>query len=108
MKKFQLSEESWTHLAAVLPKYQPSLKGGRPRLNLKKVFEGILFIKGNRLTWRELPQEYGSKTSLNDYYRFWAKEGIFQLLQELELLSIPELHNCEFDWEEIKSIYLSQ
>jgi putative transposase len=108
MKTYQLSDESWTRLAAVLPKYQPSPKGGRPRLDLKKVFEGILFIKGNRLTWRELPQEYGSKTSLNDYFRFWAKEGIFQLLQELELLSMPELISFEFDWEEIKNIYLSQ
>jgi len=108
MKIYQLSDESWTRLATVLPKYQPSPKGGRPRLDLKKVFEGILFIKGNRLTWRELPQEYGSKTALNDYYRFWAKEGVFQILQELNLLSLPELLRFEFDWEEIKDIYLTQ
>ena len=108
MKTYLLSDESWTRLASLLPKYQPSPKGGRPRLNLKKVFEGILFIKGNKLTWRELPQEYGSKTALNDYYRLWAKEGIFQKWHELGLTSYPDLHYFEFDWEEIKNIRVVQ
>jgi transposase len=82
MKTFQLSDESWTRLASILPEYKSSAKGGRPRLDLRKVFEGILFIKGNQLSWRELPQEYGAKTTINDYYRQWKEHGVFRKIHE--------------------------
>ena len=54
MKHYSISDELWTRLAHFLPNYQLSTKGGRPRLNLKKVFEGILYVKGNRQPgWKE-------------------------------------------------------
>ena len=91
MKHFTISDELWTRLAFYLPNYQPSTKGGRPRLDLKKVFEGILYVKGNRIPWREIPQEYGSKTALNDYYCEWKKTDVFKTWQQEGLLSTPEL-----------------
>lgn len=93
MKTFQLSDESWTRLVSVLPEYKPSSKGGRPRLDLKKVFEGILFIKGNGLTWRELPHEFGAKTTLNDYFRQWKESGIFKKIHEEKLFLVCEQEN---------------
>lgn len=100
MKIFQLSDESWTRLASILPEYKPSSKGGRPRLDPRKVFEGVLFIKGNQLTWRELPQEYGAKTTINDYYRHWQKYGVFQKIHQERLFLVcgqPNLHTIDLD-----------
>ncbi|PIP91031.1 MAG: hypothetical protein COW79_04475 [Bdellovibrionales bacterium CG22_combo_CG10-13_8_21_14_all_38_13] len=91
MKHYSISDELWTRLAHFLPNYQLSTKGGRPRLNLKKVFEGILYVKSNRVTWREIPEEYGSKTAINDYYSEWKKTGVFKTWKQEQLLVTPEL-----------------
>lgn len=91
MKHFAISDELWTRLAHYLPNYELSIKGGRPRLNQKKVFEGILYVKGNRTPWRDIPQEYGSKTALNDYYHEWKKAGVFKTWKQKQLLTTPEL-----------------
>jgi putative transposase len=100
MKTYQLSDESWTRLAPYLPEYKPSSKGGRPRLDLKKVFEGILFIKGNHLQWRETPKEYGAKTTLNDYFRQWKEHGLFKRIHQEKLFLVcgqAELHTIDLE-----------
>jgi len=100
MQHFPISDELWTRLAPVLPEYKPSSKGGRPRLDLKKVLEGILFVKGNRLQWRETPKEYGAKTTLNDYFRQWKKDGVFKRISQEKIFvthELPQLHAIDLD-----------
>lgn len=77
-----VSEKLWSKIESQLPNYPVSGKGGRPRLELKKVFEGILYVKQNKIPWKNLPKEYGSKTAINDYFREWAKQGLFDSLSE--------------------------
>ena len=78
-----LPDELWERIAPFLPQYQKSSLGGRPRLDPRKIFEGILFIKSNKLPWEALPEEiFGSKTALNDYYREWTKAGVFHALNK--------------------------
>ena len=91
MQHFTLSDEQWTRLSSILPKYQSSSKGGRPRLELKKVFEGIIFIRANKLPWKSTPKEFGSKTALNDYFRQWKEGGVFDKLRAENVFTLTEL-----------------
>lgn len=105
MKHVEISDELWTRLSTLLPKYKLSTNGGRPRLDIKKVFEGIIFVKVNKLPWKAMPEVFGSKTAINDYYRNWAKDGIFHALKELGFLLHPDLMNVNFDWEKIEDLH---
>ena len=60
-------------LRPLLPNYNPSPKGGRPRLKKRKIFEGILFVFKNKIPWNGVPKDYGSGTALNDYFREWVQ-----------------------------------
>lgn len=91
MQHITLSDEQWTRLSTILPKYKPSSKGGRPRLELKKVFEGILFVRANKLPWKSVPKEFGSKTALNDYFRHWKNEGVLGRLKAENIFTLTEL-----------------
>ncbi|MBN22046.1 MAG: hypothetical protein CL678_12265 [Bdellovibrionaceae bacterium] len=104
MKTFVLTDGLWSAIEPSLPSYRKSPKGGRPRLGLKKVFEGILFIKSNKLPWRAVPDEFGSKTALNDYYRQWARMGFFHELKEKGVLFSEELKNIDLSWEHIEEL----
>ena len=106
MKFFELSRELWDQIAPHLPKNEITSKGGRPRLDFKKVFEGISFIKINNLPWSGMPEFYGSKTAINDYYRYWANRGVFHALRDSKILLQPELIDVDFDWDKIESLYL--
>lgn len=95
MQEIQLSSALWGVIESHLPHYKISRQGGRPRLPLKKVFEGILFIKVNQLPWRAIPKAYGSKTALNDYFRHWKAEGVFDVLHEKGVLNHSEVYGYD-------------
>ncbi|MCY4645013.1 MAG: transposase [Bacteriovoracales bacterium] len=106
MKTVELSNELWERIRPHLPPSRPRLKGGRPRLNSKRVFEGILFIKANGLPWKASDKRvFGSKTALNDYYRTWAKRGVFHALRESGILSHPELAGIDLGWEKMGEVF---
>jgi len=99
MKTFIVTDKLWARIHSYFPFYPSPTHGGRPRLSLRKVLEGIIYIKINKLPWKAAPKEYGSKTSLNDYYREWARKGVFHAINS-EGLSLLDL-----DWENIDSLY---
>ncbi|MCK5073274.1 MAG: transposase [Bacteriovoracaceae bacterium] len=105
MKAIALTDNLWAQIESHLPTYSTSIKGGRPRLHLKKVLEGIIYIKINKLPWRAAPEVFGSKTALNDYYREWAKTGFFHSLKNADLLFSDVLINVDFDWEKINALH---
>ena len=107
MQQIVLSDELWRRIAPHIPFHRPSLLGGRPRLRPKQVFEGIVFIKAHKLPWKALVDRkvYGSKTALNDYYRSWARKGVFHLLRAEKILFHPELINVDLDWPKIEQLF---
>lgn len=93
------SDELWAELCPLLPNYNLSPKGGRPRLDKRKIFEGIMFVFQNRIPWKGVPKVYGSGTALNDYFREWSKNGVFHDLKDSHFSTI----HC-LDWDKIDSL----
>jgi len=49
------------------------------------------YVKINKLPWKAVPAEYGSKTAINDYFRHWKKAGIFKQFNTENIISQNEL-----------------
>ncbi len=82
--------------------YKSSPKGGRPRLKKRKIFEGILYVSKNNIPWKAVPEVYGSGSALNDYFREWARSGVFHRIKKSHFSLIFSL-----DWEKIEALYES-
>lgn len=63
-----------------LPEVTPSPKGGRPTADFKKVVAGIFWILDNGAKWKDLPREYGSKSTVHRWFRKWVKAGVFEAI----------------------------
>ena len=95
-----ISDEQWAKLCPLLPNYKKSFKGGRPRLDKRKILEGIIYVSKHKIPWKSAPRVYGSGTSLNDYFREWSREGIFhKIYKERHWFLILDL-----DWDKINSL----
>ena len=75
-----VTDSQWQHIAAQLPKRQPSRRGGRPRLSDRQCFEGILWIVWTGAPWSELPARYGSKSAVHSRLSEWAASGVLLAL----------------------------
>jgi transposase len=84
-----LTDELWSTVEPLLPKHQPSPKGGHPRCNDRQCLEGVLYVLRGGIAWRLLPKDFGVSSS-SCWRRFdeWTQAGVWdkvhrKLLSEL-------------------------
>jgi len=55
---------------------------GKPRVGDRRVLSGIVFVKRNRLRWRDAPSAYGPHTTLYSRWKRWGEAGVFTRMME--------------------------
>lgn len=76
----QLSEGQLDMLCELLPDDPPRPRGGRPRSDRRKAIAGIFWILDNGAKWKDLPAEYGTKSSVHRAFQRWVAGGAFEEL----------------------------
>lgn len=93
-----MPDELWERMEALLPKYEPSSKGGQPRLPLRPVAEGIFYVLRTGCQWKLAPREFGSGSALHNYFQEWTELGVFRELWKQALLEYDELKSIQWNW----------
>src|SRR3546814_10743418 len=100
MARFDLTDAEW----AVVQPLLPNKPRGVPRVDDRRVVNGIFYILRTGSPWRDLPERYGPYTTVYNRYNRWAKAGIwlriFEALSEgspqsLHLIDRSEEHTSE-------------
>ncbi len=100
-RSWQLPEALWARLQPLLPRYQPSPKGGRPRVDLKQVARGVFYVLRTGCQWKAVPKEYGSGSTLHRYFQEWTEAGVFRKLWKASLVEYDELKGIRWNWQSI-------
>lgn len=72
MNRYDLTDEQWQHLQPTLP---PHKKEGRPRSEDRRILNGIRWILRTGAPWRDLPERYGSWSTVYSRFYRWQKAG---------------------------------
>jgi transposase len=77
VRRHELTDEQWAVLESLLP---VSGVRGRPRVDDRRVINGMLYKCKTGIAWRDLPERYGPwKTVYNRFWR-WARNGTLTML----------------------------
>ena len=57
----------------MLPIYKRSRKGGRPRLPMRNVVSGILYVLRTGCQWKAMPKQFGSGSAIHAYFQEWVE-----------------------------------
>lgn len=98
----ELSEEQLDWLCEKIKDHPVSAKGGRPCADKRTVLKGIFWILDNGAKWKDLPERFGSKSTVHRWFRKWAQEAVFdQLMAEagalVEQRAGFKLYECYID-----------
>src|SRR5690242_20452506 len=98
MSKLLVSDELWAVIAPLLPKEPPKLKGGRPRLDDRKVLTGIIFVLKSGIGWELLPREMGCGSGMTCWRRLrdWNHAGVWTRLHRELLQRLADAE--KIDW----------
>jgi len=73
-----LTDEQLDWLLERIPDPLISPKGGRPAADKRKVVRGIFWILDNGAKWKDLPKQFGSKSTVHRWFQKWVREGVFE------------------------------
>ena len=98
---WRMPDVLWERMELLLPKYRRSCKGGRPRLSLRDVADGIFYVLRTGCQWKAAPRAFGSGSSLHDYYQQWTQRGVFRQLWHMSLLEYDDLKGIQWNFQSL-------
>jgi len=100
-KFHQIPDALWNRIEPLLPNYKRSGEGGRPRLSLRNVATGILYVLRTGCQWKAMPREFGSGSAIHAYFQDWVNRGVFQKLWRAALEEYDELKGIDWEWQSL-------
>jgi transposase len=86
MSKLLVTDELWSRVEPLLPKHEPSPKGGHPPVDDRVCLTGILFVLKTGIPWEDFPQEMGCcGMTLWNRLDEWNRAGVWPALHVLLL-----------------------
>lgn len=74
MSQYDLTDFEWRVIAPLLP--------NKPRVNDRRVLNGIFLVLRSGATWRDLPERYGPRTTCYNGFFRWRKAGVWDRLMD--------------------------
>ena len=109
LKSWTVSDALWARVAALIPKrkrdktrkYRRRPGGGRKRMEPRHVFEAIVYVLRTGCQWRALPKEYGSPSSVHQYFLEWKQCGVFEKMWRKGLAEYDKMEKIAWSWQSI-------
>ena len=76
----KLSEEHLDWLCENVPEPSKSPLGGRPPHDKRQAIAGIFWSLDHGAKWKDLPKEFGPKSTVHRWFRRWVEAGVFEEL----------------------------
>jgi transposase len=75
-RRYELTDQEWSILAPLLP----NKPRGVPRVDDRRVLNGILWRFRTGSPWAEIPERYGPPTTCYNRFVRWRKAGVWDRL----------------------------
>lgn len=104
MSFHEIDDVLWKSIEHHLPPQKPHT--GRPRSDLRKLMNGILYVVTTGCTWQDVPRQYGSKSTVHRFHLYLCEHGTYQeifneLLSKGYDLKKIDLSHCFIDTMDI-------
>lgn len=97
----QIPDAVWDRMEPLLPNYRVNPFGGRPRLALRNVANGIFYVLITGCQWKAMPRQFGSGSAIHAYFQEWVAWGVFDKLWKIALEEYDELHGIDWEWQSL-------
>lgn len=85
MSRYDLTDFEWRAIQPLLP----NKPRGIPRVDDRRVLNGIFWVLRSGAPWRDLPERYGPRTTCYNRFVRWRKAGAWDRLMD----AITKVHD---------------
>ena len=96
---WEVPDELWERLEPILLKHYPPARTGRPRVDLRRVVEGVIFRMRSGCQWNRLPERFGDDATVHRWFQRFVKDGVLEELWAALLSECEELGAVDWSWQ---------
>ncbi|MDR3734116.1 MAG: IS5 family transposase [Acidobacteriaceae bacterium] len=84
-----MTDFEWSLIEPLIP---PGKRHGRHRsVNLREVFNAILYLLSTGCQWRALPKDFPPRSTVNEYFKLWEWDGTLERIHHELFVQVREL-----------------
>jgi putative transposase len=96
---WQTPDVMWGCITPILDELDPPAKTGRPRTNLRRALDGIIYQMRTGCQWNALPKQFGDDSSVHRTFQRWVKLGVLQAVWAKLIETCDELGGVNWRWQ---------
>jgi transposase len=100
MSRYDLTDFEWRVIEPLLP----NKPRGIPRVDDRRVLNGIFWVLRSGAPWRDLPERYGPRTTCYNRFVRWRKAGVWDRLMD----AITAAHDSDIQMIDSTSVRAHQ
>jgi putative transposase len=96
---WEIPDELWRRIEPILKEYWPRKATGRHVANWRKMLNGIIFRMRSGCQWEKMPERYGPKSTVHDWFQRWVRGDIFEKIWAVLVAECDELDGVDWQWQ---------
>ena len=100
----EIPDEFWALAEPLLRRKKRRTNRGRPRSDPRNVLNGILYVLRTGCQWKMVPRQYGSGSTLHEYFQSWTRKGVLRRLWRRSGEEYDRLKGLDWEWQAIDSV----
>jgi len=99
---WEVPDQLWERIEPILLEDAPpppKSHGGRPRIDLRAAFNGIIFRLRSGCQWNQLPRRFGDDSSVHRWFQRWCRNGVFAKIWAILVEDCDELGAVDWKWQ---------
>ena len=96
---WEIPDELWKRIEPILQEFWPKKPTGRRHAQWRKMLNGILFRMRSGCQWEQLPERFGPKSTVHDWFQRWAAGGVLERIWAVLVAECDELGGVQWQWQ---------
>jgi len=97
---WEIPDPLWVEvIEPLLAGVYPPAPTGRPRVELRRVINGIIYQLRSGCQWNRLPREFGSDSSVHRWFQRFCEDGVFETIWASLVDACDDLGGVDWQWQ---------
>ena len=98
---WEVPDELWERVEPILRRRYPPARTGRPRADLRRVLDGIIYRLRSGVQWNQLPREFGDDSTVHRWFQRFVEDGALEEMWATLASECEALGDLDWEWQAV-------